>query len=239
MPSFIRALPDAAAEEGREPATLTGEATQRIRQLILDGELEPNARINEVHLGDMLAISRTPLRAALQTLAGEGLLIYAANRGFTVRAFALTEIIDAYTMRSLAEGLAARLSAERGVPGAERLAMEQALADGDLLLGDGVCDEDRQAGYARVNEAFHTAIHRASGTRLVADVLVFCRVPQVSARRLLPLSTAEIRTRQAVHHAIFLAMLCREGERAEMLMREHVAAVKATMVTALTSHRPG
>jgi GntR family transcriptional regulator of vanillate catabolism len=238
MPSATRALSDATAEDGREPATLTGEATQRIRQLILDGELEPNARVNEVHLGDMLAISRTPLRAALQTLAGEGLLIYAANRGFTVRAFALTEIIDAYTMRSLAEGLAARLSAERGVPDAERLAMEQALEDGDRLLADTVTDAVRQAGYARVNEQFHTAIHRASGTRLVADVLVFCRVPQVSARRLLPLSPDEIRARQAIHHAIFLAMLCREGDRAEALMRDHVAAVKATAVTALTRTRP-
>jgi GntR family transcriptional regulator of vanillate catabolism len=230
---------DPTPEDGREQGTLTSEATLRIRQLILDGELEPNSRVNEVHLGETLAISRTPLRAALQTLAGEGLLIYTANRGFTVRAFALAEIIDAYTMRSLAEGLAARLAAERGVPNPERLAMEQALEDGDRLLASGVAAEDRQAGYALANERFHTAIHHASGTRLIADVLVFCRVPQVSARRLLPLSTAEIRSRQDIHHAIFLAMLCREGERAEMLMREHVASVKAAMVSALTRSRSG
>ena len=68
-------------------------------------------------------------------------------------------------------------------------------------------------------------------------MLVFCGVPQVSARRLLPLSTAEIRSRQAIHHAIFMAMLCREGARAEALMREHVAAVKTTMVKALTRTR--
>jgi GntR family transcriptional regulator of vanillate catabolism len=134
--------------------------------------------------------------------------------------------------------LAARLGAERGVPDAERVAMERALHAGDQLLADTVTDEERQAGYAVVNEQFHTAIHRASGTRLVADVLVFCRVPQVSARRLLPLTITEIRSRQAVHHAIFLAMLCREGERAESLMREHVAAVKAAMVTALACSLP-
>ena len=229
----------AAEEDGREPATLTGEATQRIRQLILDGELEPNSRVNEVHLGETLAISRTPLRAALQTLAGEGLLIYNANRGFTVRAFALAEIIDAYTMRGLAEGLAARLGAERGVPCAEQRAMEAALEAGDRLLAEGVSQEERQDGYSRANEAFHTAIHRACGTRLIGDVLVFCRVPRVSARRLLPLSTGEIGQRQAMHHAIFLAMLCREGERAERLMREHVGSVKATMVAALTRARGG
>src|SRR4051812_36934219 len=100
---------EVSADQRPETSTLTGEATSRIRQLVLDGELEPNARINEVQLGDTLSISRTPLRAALQTLAGEGLLVYAANRGFTVRAYDLSEIIDAYEVRIFAEGLAARL----------------------------------------------------------------------------------------------------------------------------------
>ena len=40
--------PGADPEDGRETETLTGEATRRIRQSILDGELEPNARLNEV-----------------------------------------------------------------------------------------------------------------------------------------------------------------------------------------------
>jgi GntR family transcriptional regulator of vanillate catabolism len=195
--------------EAPEAATLTGEATQRIRQLILDGELEPNCRINEVQLGEALAISRTPLRAALQTLAGEGLLIYTANRGFTVRAFALAEIIDTYSMRSLLEGLAARLGAERGVPDAERRVMDEALAAGDHLLEDSITSEERQIAYARINEEFHGAVHRASGTPLLAGVVGFCRIPQVSAWRVLRLSVAEIRSRQEAHRAIFAAMLCR------------------------------
>ncbi len=53
-----------ADPQDKETETLTGEATRRIRQFILDGELEPNARLNEVQLCDSLSISRTPLRAA-------------------------------------------------------------------------------------------------------------------------------------------------------------------------------
>jgi GntR family transcriptional regulator of vanillate catabolism len=37
-------------------------------------------------------------------LAGEGLLIYTANRGFSERAFELTEIIDSFEMRVFADG---------------------------------------------------------------------------------------------------------------------------------------
>ncbi len=133
----IRLIPD-PVEDGREPAILTGKATQRISQLILDGELEPNARINEVHLGGYARHLPHPIARGAAAAGRRRAADLHSNRGFTVRAFALAEIIDAYTMRRLAECLAARLGAERGVPDAERMAMEQALDAGDLLLADTV-----------------------------------------------------------------------------------------------------
>jgi GntR family transcriptional regulator of vanillate catabolism len=226
-----------SADQGPETATLTSEATSRIRQLVLDGELEPNARINEVQLGERLAISRTPMRAALQTLAGEGLLIYAANRGFTVRAYDLSEIIDAYEVRIFAEGLAARLAAERGVGDVERVKMQRALECGERILKYDISPDDRQRAYGVINSAFHGAIHRAPATQLIVDVVSICRIPQVSARKILPLTFDEIKRRQEMHERIFRAILCREARQAESLMREHVADVKETMVLALNGHR--
>ena len=67
-------------------------------------------------------------------LAGEGLLRHRANKGFTVREFPLSEIVDAYELRALVEGLAARLAAERGLSNESRQILERALADGDLAL---------------------------------------------------------------------------------------------------------
>ena len=115
-------------------ATLSGELAERVRQALLDGLLAPGSRINEVSLSRELAVSRTPLRAALQMLAGEGLLTYTPNRGFTVRAFPLSEIVDAYEMRALAEGLAARLAAERGLSAEACVQLENALTRGDEIL---------------------------------------------------------------------------------------------------------
>ncbi|MFX7849895.1 GntR family transcriptional regulator, partial [Acinetobacter baumannii] len=77
-----------------------------------------------VHLSRTLSVSRTPLRAALQMLAGEGLLHYTPNKGFTVPEQSLSSIIDAYEMRARAEGLAARLAAERGLSEAARAALD-------------------------------------------------------------------------------------------------------------------
>src|ERR1700738_3039790 len=57
----------------------------QIREAILGGSIAAGERLNEVRLSKTLAVSRTPVRAALQALAGEGLLDYAPNRGVTVR----------------------------------------------------------------------------------------------------------------------------------------------------------
>ncbi len=116
--------------------TLPAELAERIRQDVLDGVIASGTRINEVSLSRLLSVSRTPLRSALQTLAGEGLLDYTPNRGFTVRAFPLSDIVDAYEMRALAEGLAARLATERGLSPQACIELEDALVEGDRLVAN-------------------------------------------------------------------------------------------------------
>ena len=76
----------------------------QIREAVLNGSVAAGERLNEVRLSRTLAVSRTPVRAALQALAGEGLLDYAPNRGFTVRDFPLDAIVDAYEIRASLEG---------------------------------------------------------------------------------------------------------------------------------------
>src|SRR5258708_26237266 len=58
----------------------------QIREAILGGSIGAGERLNEVRLSKTLAGSRTPVRPALQALAGEGPLHYAPNRGFHVPA---------------------------------------------------------------------------------------------------------------------------------------------------------
>src|SRR3954468_2095352 len=109
----------------------------KIREAILRGAVTAGERLNEVRLSRSLAVSRTPVRAALQALAGEGLLDYAPNRGFTVREFPLDAIVDAYDIRASLEGLAARFAAERGLSPAEKAVVERSLAAGPNCLNAG------------------------------------------------------------------------------------------------------
>src|SRR5690606_29433872 len=74
-----------------EPHTSTELAMRKLREAILSGELLPNDKLHQDRLAEMLGISRTPLRAALTTLAQTGLVTYESNRGFAVREFSFED----------------------------------------------------------------------------------------------------------------------------------------------------
>src|SRR5712672_4674872 len=109
----------------------------QIREAVLGGTVGAGERLNEVRLSRTLAVSRTPVRAALQALAGEGLLDYAPNRGFTVREFPLPAIVDAYDIRAALAGVDARFAAERGLSPEEKAVIQRSLLAGDRLLDRG------------------------------------------------------------------------------------------------------
>ena len=56
-------------------SSLPEAAAERLRTLIIEGELAPGARLNERELSERLGVSRTPLREAFRMLAADGLLV--------------------------------------------------------------------------------------------------------------------------------------------------------------------
>ena len=93
-------------------------AAGAVRAMIIEGELAPGARINEVRLSQSLGLSRTPLREALARLANEGALTAAPGRGFFVRPLTLVELEQVYAIRPLLDPEALRLA---GVPSGQRI----------------------------------------------------------------------------------------------------------------------
>ncbi|TCT01066.1 GntR family transcriptional regulator [Aquabacter spiritensis] len=225
-------------EDAPRGATRSLTVTERIRTAILAGDFEAGARLHEVRLSERLGVSRTPVRSALQSLASEGLLEYAPNRGYAVRRFSTAEIVDAYEIRAVMEALAARFAAERGLPDQEREAIERVLADGDDLLARTELGEEERIVYSAINGTFHEAIHSAARCRMLTDMVRLCHsVPHSSHRNVISFEHMDVRRRHDDHHRIYDAILACDAYRAEMLMREHVASVKTSLVRAL-SGRP-
>src|ERR1700743_844041 len=100
----------------QDPAmdTQLARATVSIREMILRGQLKPGQRVTEIMLAELLGMSRTPVRQALPVLAREGLLVESGGRGYLVRTFTRSDILDAIDLRGVLEGFAVRRIAERG-----------------------------------------------------------------------------------------------------------------------------
>ncbi|KRE08034.1 GntR family transcriptional regulator [Bosea sp. Root381] len=96
-----------------ERQTLHDRIVARIRDMIAQGEFEPGARIHEVRLGEMLEISRTPLREALKYLASEGLVELVPHRGAIVRKLTRKDVHDMLSVLAVLEPFAGQLACEK------------------------------------------------------------------------------------------------------------------------------
>ncbi len=81
-----------------------------LRQAILNGTIEPGARLRQEDLADVFDASRIPVREALRALEHEGLVTSEPHRGFTVTTLDADQIEEIYDLRSVLEGHAVRLA---------------------------------------------------------------------------------------------------------------------------------
>ncbi|MDR2215985.1 MAG: GntR family transcriptional regulator [Nevskiaceae bacterium] len=217
-------------------STQLSQATVRIREMILRGDLAPGSRLAEAPLADLLGMSRTPVRQALPLLAQEGLLTEHGARGYAVRAFTPVDISDAIDVRSVLEGLAARRVAEAGAPKSLLRTLRACLDDGDMLLAKRHVNEHDEAAYVEMNTRFHSAITQAAGSTLLSDTLERnSRVPFGGPQALafnknnLEQMYDLLHYAHRQHHGIVEAIERGQSGRAESLMREHANAVKQSV----------
>ncbi len=93
--------------------SLHDQVVTKVRDLIIEGILEPGSRIDEAHLIDELGVSRTPFREALRTLAAEGLVIVRPSKGSIVRKWSPEDVFSMLEVLGQLERLAGELACER------------------------------------------------------------------------------------------------------------------------------
>ncbi len=204
------------------------EVVQSLRETILAGRFASGQKLRELALADELEVSRTLVRLALGNLESEGLVYREPNRGYRVGSFTLDEVTDAIIVRGELEGMAARLSAERGLSDGE---VEQARAlvqRMDEVLDQGMESIEARAHWIDLNAEFHGLIIDGSGNRIIAQTIAgLSRMPLVSSRALVfdqsdkQRSLGRIQAAHQDHKEVLYAILDRSGSRADHLMREH------------------
>jgi DNA-binding GntR family transcriptional regulator len=92
-----------ALERTPLPRTAEAIAAAELRDAIIRGDLAPGAKIRQEATAQQLGISLIPVREALKTLAGEGLITYRAQRGYFVTELPASAISEIYVVRDLLE----------------------------------------------------------------------------------------------------------------------------------------
>jgi DNA-binding GntR family transcriptional regulator len=192
-------------------------AYERIRALIEEGELGPNARLRQGDLAVALAVSRTSIREALHRLTAEELVEFKANRGFFVASFRLDAVVERLELRCVLEPGIARLAAERRT-------------DEDVADLERIVQGQRNAPTARLahdlSRGFHIRLARSAQNEQFARVLEALWSPDIG-RQLLARRSATPGWQEAdaaEHAGIVEAVAARDPGEAAARMRRHVAA---------------
>jgi GntR family transcriptional regulator of vanillate catabolism len=209
-----------------------------LRRMILRGEYGAGERITELSVAEKLGVSRTPVRVAFGALEREGLLTVWPAGGYTVTTFTPRQISDAFEVRGLLEGFAARLLAEKGLPRDVARQLRACLEEGDEIFAqdtfDVATDFER---YVDMNARFHALIVDNTDNQPLKRALTLNdAVPFTSAHSLVFNRTKAIGKGFRLlsflhfqHHAILEAIEAGEGARAEAAMREHAYTARQNL----------
>ena len=216
--------------------TQLARATVSIREMILRGRLKGGQRVAEAMLAQTLGMSRTPIRQALPLLAREGLLVESGTRGYLVRTFTRSDILDAIDVRGLLEGFAARRIAERGATPAFLARLRECLDEGSRIFAKGHLVESDEAAYGAMNGRIHALIIEAAASPVTADAIErIASIPFAAAAAIAFDATDLAAMFKALwiahqqHYAIYDALESGQATRVEFLMREHVNTVKKSI----------
>ncbi|MET9229426.1 GntR family transcriptional regulator [Lentzea sp. NPDC003310] len=202
------------------PASRTDFVLESIKEAILSGKLTPGQALVETDLAATLAVSKTPVREALKTLAGSGLVVMSPYKGAAVRTVDAELARSVHDVRLLLEPEALRRSVEL------RVDLSEARAALD--------DTDDLARRSLANRRFHRALYAGCGNPLLVEILDGLRdrtaLIAVAGWGISPTWEAE----DAEHRAILVAAEEGFADEAAELLRRHIRTFADRVVEELT-----
>jgi DNA-binding GntR family transcriptional regulator len=187
-----------------------------IERMIIEGEFQPNERVNENGLSQRLGVSRGPIREACSALAAMGLIEIIPNRGFFIRALSDDEAQDLSIARAGVFACMAMMLAEH-VTDAQLVTLRALLAHMDEIVEVGNVHT-----YYPVNLEFHRQIGVMAGNNRLSTIyqsfvreLHIQRYRALASPDVLPISNTE-------HREIVDALEARDPARALIAGRMHI-----------------
>lgn len=210
---------DAAVESGiarLNRRSLHDELVDRVRSLIVEGQLAPGMRIHEGQLGTALGVSRTPLREALKVLASEGLVELVQGRGAVVKKLTSIDVRDMLDVLIALETLAGALACR----GASDEAIRALRRTHDEMMGFYAAG-NRLEYYWR-NQAIHAGLAQLSGNALLASLHQSIQARLRRIRFIGNEEPAQWASAVGEHEEMIAALEARDEVRLAAVIRRHL-----------------
>jgi len=201
---------------GKPSVTLHDEVVGRLRDMIVEGELTPGARVPERQLCTSFGISRTPLREALKVLASEGLIVLLPNRGARVARLTAKDVEDMFQVMGALEALSGEVACARiddaGIAEIRALHYQMLAHYARRQLPD----------YFRLNQRIHESIVAAADNAVLTAQYQALSSRIRRARYLANMSRQRWDEAMEEHEAILDALVRRDGARLAAVLKQHL-----------------
>lgn len=196
-----------------------------LRRVILDGAVPPCTEIPLREVAELFGVSHIPVREALKTLIGEGLVTHRPQRGYTVAQLTAAELREMYIVRDTLESasLAAAVANADDADRADLLAINE-------LLERAILDDDPET-YQRQSRHFHVALTRPSRMFRLLHMLESAWNVTEPVRSMVHIDRRD-RERLHTEHVLMLeAFLDRDVDRLLVVAEEHHRRLEAVVAT--------
>ena len=204
--------------------SLRGRVFQKLREDILSGKYKEHEELKEVAIGEELGVSRTPVREAFRQLELEGLLQIVPNKGAYVTSITAKDVKDIYMIRSLLEGLCARLATEK-ITKEQMEEMEENIYLAEFHAQKGHLDQ-----MAELDNRFHDILYEACDSKMLEHALKDYHQYVLRVRQKTLATNTRGRASNDEHRQIMEAIKAGDAAKAEQLANRHMINAYDNMV---------
>jgi DNA-binding GntR family transcriptional regulator len=212
--------------------SLTSAVADKLRDLIIRGEIPEGAQLRQDAIASQYHVSRIPVREALRQLDAEGLIAIVPNRGAIVPALSPNDIEELFSIRALLEPEVLK----RSIP---RLT-EEDFSEAEAVLRKYVSElrrDDHVSAWGRLNWQFHSILYsRADQPRFMAIIRNVNNSGERYTRLQLYL-THGIKRANEEHHQMLELCRQRDVTAACKLLRLHIQNAGESLKQALEQKR--
>lgn len=211
-------------QEVTDKYSLRGRVFHKLREDILSGKYANHEELKEVAIGEELGVSRTPVREAFRQLELEGLIQIIPNKGAYVTGITEKDVKDIYMIRSLLEGLCARLTTEH-ITKEQLEEMEENVYLAKFHAQKGHLDQ-----LAELDNRFHEIMYEACNSKMLEHQLRDFHEYVLRVRRRTLNSANRGPKSNEEHEQILEAIKAGDADLAEKLANQHIINAYQNMV---------